>query len=361
MDRWLAGRRVAPGAQDRPLGRGGGRRRGARAGRPRRRGPRRGRGPAHRVRGRAAAPVAHGRRGRRDRACPPRTAPTTPCSRSPRSTTCPAGARWRERWPSSTACSGPAESCCSPSTTATTRSSRCATRFPRASARRRGSSLPGRGRARERRARPDGRARRLRGPRRHGGAPLSAGAARSPWPPRAERRGRRGGAPRAAPAGVGEAVGASDPADHGPLRGRPRPAVDRTRLVSSMTLRELMGPDAPDVEISGLAYSSAAVDPAPSSSASAASRPTATTSRPTPWSAARPRSWWSARWAWACPRCRSTTRAPRWAPPPRASTATPPPRCGSWVSPAPTARPPRPSWCARSSSTPVSARGCSAR
>ena len=67
VHRWLAGRRVARALKtdlwDEAVADGG-----ARPGRPRRRGPRRGRGPAHRVRRRAAAPVAHGRRGRRDRA-----------------------------------------------------------------------------------------------------------------------------------------------------------------------------------------------------------------------------------------------------------------------------------------------------
>ena len=81
-----------------------------------------------------------------------------------------------------------------------------------------------------------------------------------------------------------------------------------------------------------------------SSSACGASARTATTSRPTPWSAGPPRWCASARSGWVCRRCWWTTRAPRWARPRRASSATRPPSCAWSASPVPTARPPPPSW-----------------
>ena len=105
-----------------------------------------------------------------------------------------------------------------------------------------------------------------------------------------------------------------------------------------MTLRELLGDGPDDVEISGLAYDNRPWCPARCSSASPASRATATTSRPTRSPAGRSR--WSsrARSASACPRSWWPTCAPRWRSPPRASTATRPPTLRVSASPAPTAR-----------------------
>ena len=95
-----------------------------------------------------------------------------------------------------------------------------------------------------------------------------------------------------------------------------------------MTLRELMGNGAPEVEISGLAYSSTSVTPGTLFFCVPGFRATATTSRPDAVergavalvvrAPARPR---RARGG------RATTCAPRWARPRRASTATRPPSC----------------------------------
>ena len=129
-----------------------------------------------------------------------------------------------------------------------------------------------------------------------------------------------------------------------------------------MTLRDLMGDGAPEVEITGLAYSSAERRPGGALLLRARLHGRRPRLRPRRRRARRRRAGVSsARSASACPRSWSTTSAPRWARRPRASTATPPPSCGWSASPAPTARPRRPSWCARCSRPPASRPACSAR
>ena len=101
--------------------------------------------------------------------------------------------------------------------------------------------------------------------------------------------------------------------------------------------------------------------PARCSSASPGSRATATTSPPTRWRAARPRS--SSRGPLGARRpggAWSTTSAPRWRPPPRASTATRRRRCPSSGSPAPTARRRRRTSSARCSRRRAGRAACSA-
>ncbi len=136
----------------------------------------------------------------------------------------------------------------------------------------------------------------------------------------------------------------------------------RVTCPGSMTLRDLMGTGAPEVEISGLAYSSQSVTPgalffcvpgfrsdghdfAPDAVERGAAALVTRAPRST---SACPRWWW-------------TTCGRRWARPRRASTATRP-RSSTWsASPARTARPPPPSSSATCSRRPGARRACSAR
>ena len=131
------------------------------------------------------------------------------------------------------------------------------------------------------------------------------------------------------------------------MQGGDNPTVYPER--PSMLLNTLMGdisPGAPEVEISGLAYSSQSVTPGTLFFACPAFGPTATISPPMRSSAERSRSCASAGSGWECRSWSSTTSARRWDPLRRASTGIRP-RSSKWsASPARTARPPPPSWSA---------------
>ena len=135
---------------------------------------------------------------------------------------------------------------------------------------------------------------------------------------------------------------------------RPRSAVAAAgggNLAAPMTLRELIGEGAPEVEVSGLAYSSRRRRArARCSSACPASRPTATTSPPDAVERGAAALVCERPLGLGVPEVRGARRPRRdGARPPRASTATRRRSCAWSASPARTARPPPPSSSARSS------------